>query len=245
MLQTVRSVAAQLDGPGRPAGSSLWTARSGRRRLLCFQVPLAEIGRAGTTLGGSVNDAFVTGAVNGVIAYHERHGAPLDRLTFSFVLSQRQGGGIGGNFFTPVRVHLPIATASAGERLIAVRDAMAGQRMTIEAGGSLASLSGLAGLIQVLPSSVLSQVTRAQVAGVDFATSNVRGSPIPLYIGGARVLHTAPLGPLTGTPFNLTTFSYNGSLDMGLLIDPAAVQDPEGLRTALEEAYTELIRAAE
>ena len=74
--------------------------------------PLADIKRAGASLGGSVNDVFVTGAVNAVLAYHEAQGAAIDTLTFSFVVSQRQGGGTGGNFFTPVRVHLPVAPAS-------------------------------------------------------------------------------------------------------------------------------------
>ena len=92
---------------------------------------------------------------------------------------------------------------------------------------------------------MLSQVTRAQVAGVDFATSNLRGAPFPLYIGGARVLHNATLGPLTGTPFNLTTLSYDGSLDMGLLVDPVAVQDPGELRSCLQDAFTELVSGGE
>ena len=100
----------------------------------------------------------------------------------------------------------------------------------------------MSGLIQVLPASVLSQVTRSQVAGVDFATSNLRGAPFPLYIGGARVEHNSTLGPLTGTPFNLTTLSYDGSLDMGLLVDPVAVEDPGELRACLEQAYLELCR---
>ena len=245
VVQTVRGVASQLDDAGRGGASPLWTARSGRRHLESLRVPLADIKRAGTRLGGSVNDVFVTGAVNGVIAYHERHGAPLDTLTFSFVVSQRQGGGVGGNFFTPVRVHLPVAAPGAGERLAGVRDAMAARRTAMESGGSLANLSGLSGLIQVLPASVLSQVTRAQVAGVTFATSNLRGAPFPLYIGGARVLHNATLGPLTGTPFNLTTLSYDGSLDMGLLVDPVAVPDPGELRSCLQDAFTELVSGGE
>jgi WS/DGAT/MGAT family acyltransferase len=246
LVQTVRAVTGQLEGPGeRPGGSSLWTARSSRRHLESLRVPLDDIKRAGTRLDGSVNDVFVTGAVNGVIAYHERHGAPLDAVTFSFVVSQREGRGVGGNFFTPVRVTLPLTDVSPGERLGAVRDAMAARRTAMQAGGgSLASLSGLSGLIQVLPASVFSQVTRAQVAGVDFATSNLRGAPFPLYIGGGRVQHSSTLGPLTGTPFNLTTLSYDGSLDMGLLVDPVAVEDPGELRVCLEEAYVDLCRPA-
>jgi WS/DGAT/MGAT family acyltransferase len=243
LVQTVRDIAGQLEGPrARPGGSPLWTARSGRRHLESLRVPLADIKQAGTRLGGSVNDVFVTGAVNGVIAYHERHGAPLDALTFSFVVSQRQGDGVGGNFFTPVRVHLPVTPGSAGERLLAVGGAMEARRAAMQAGGSLASLSGLSGLVQVLPASLLSQVTRSQVAGVDFATSNLRGAAFPLYIGGARVEHNSTLGPLTGTPFNLTTLSYDGSLDMGLLVDPVAIPDPGELRACLEQAYLELCR---
>ncbi len=244
VLQTLRDVAGQLEGPGEhPGGSPLWAARSGRRQLESLRVPLTDIKQAGTRLGGSVNDVFVTGAVNGVIAYHERHGAPLDGLTFTFVVSQRQGHGVGGNFFTPVRVHVPVPPASAGERLLAVRGAMEARRAAMETGGSLASLSALSGLVQVLPASVLSQVTRSQVAGVDFATSNLRGAPFPLYVGGARVEYNSTLGPLTGTPFNLTTLSYNGSLDMGLLVDPVAVEDPGELRICLEQAYLELCRS--
>ena len=245
LVQTVRAVSGQLEGPGeRAGGSSLWTARSSRRHLESLRVPLDDIKRSGTRLDGSVNDVFVTGAVNGVIAYHEQHGAPLDAVTFSFVVSQRQGRGVGGNFFTPVRVTLPVTDASPGERLAAVRDAMAARRTAMESGGSLASLSGLSGLIQVLPASVFSQVTRSQVAGVDFATSNLRGAPFPLYIGGGRVQHSSTLGPLTGTPFNLTTLSYDGSLDMGLLVDPVAVEDPGELRACLEAAYLELCQPA-
>ena len=222
VLGTMRGVADQLERPGEVA-SPLWKGRSGRRHLESLRVPLADIKRAGARLGGSVNDVFVTGAVNAVLAYHEEQGAAIDTLTFSFVVSQRQGGGAGGNFFTPVRVHLPVPPASTSARLVAVRDAMAARRAAMPSGGSLASLSGL---VQALPSSVLSRVTRSQTAGVDFATSNLRGAPIPLYIGGGRVLYTTALGPLTGTPFNLTTLSYDGSLDMGLLVDPVALKIP-------------------
>jgi diacylglycerol O-acyltransferase len=235
-----RGAADQLDR-GAPGGSPLWTARSGRRHLESVRFPLADIKRAGAALGGSVNDVFVTGAVNAVIDYHQRHGADLEALTFSFVVSQRQGGGVGGNFFTPVRVHLPVTPAAAGERLLAVRDAMAARRQASQSGVSMA---GLAGMAQLLPASMLSRAGRSQVAGVDFATSNLRGASIPLYIAGARVLYNTTLGPLAGTPFNLTTISYDGSLDMGLLVDPVAVEDPVELRTCLEEAYQELIHTA-
>jgi diacylglycerol O-acyltransferase len=239
----VRGAAAEVHDQS-PAGSPLWTARSARRHLESVRVPLAEVKRTGVALGGSVNDVFVTGAVNAAVAYHRLFGADLEVVRFSFVVSQRQGGGVGGNFFTPVRVQLALPPASPGERLAQVRDAMAGRRESLQKGSSAASLSNLAGLAQMLPASVLSRVARSQILGVDFATSNLRGAPVPLYVSGARVLHTTALGPLAGTPFNLTTLSYDGSLDMGLLVDPVAVADPAGLRDCLEDAYRELIDTA-
>ena len=79
---------------------------------------------------------------------------------------------------------------------------------------------------------------------MDFTTSNVRGAPFDLFIGGAQLLANYPLGPMAGTAFNLTTLSYRGQLDMGCLVDEAAIDDPALLRACLVEAYDELLAAA-
>jgi diacylglycerol O-acyltransferase / wax synthase len=239
LLSALRTAAGPLD-PGHVPGPVLWGARSSRRHLEAVRVPLSGLKTAGQALGGSVNDAFVAGAVNAVLAYQRRLGRDPQALNFSFVVSQREGRGAGGNFFTPVRVHLPVGPASATERVLAVRDAMAARRRAVQSGASLANAVALA---QLLPESVLSRVARSQVAGLDFATSNLRGAPVPLYIAGARVLYNLSMGPLAGTAFNLTTISYDGTMDMGLLVDPSAVEDPGALRVGLEEAYQELIDA--
>jgi WS/DGAT/MGAT family acyltransferase len=238
LVTALRTAAGELDLNGS-SGSPLWNARSGRRHVEAVRVPLDDIKRAGATLGGSVNDVFVTGAVNATVAYHELHKAPLKEVTFSFVVSQRQGDGVGGNYFTPVRVRLPVPPLPASDRLAAVRDAMTARRDAARS-GSL-SLNSLAGLGQFLPAPVLRSVARSQAAPVDFATSNLRGPPVPVYVGGARVIHNTAMGPLTGTPFNLTTISYDGSMDMGLFVDPVAVADPSGLKGCLQEAFGELI----
>jgi hypothetical protein len=78
---------------------------------------------------------------------------------------------------------------------------------------------------------------------MDFATSNLRAAPFPMYISGAEVLENVVMGPVAGTAFNITTISYNGSLDMGVFIDPAAVDDPSSLRRCLEVAYRQLLEA--
>ena len=75
---------------------------------------------------------------------------------------------------------------------------------------AFAVLEGLAGLANVLPTSVLVRMARQQVETIDFTTSNVRGGPIPLYIAGGLIEANYPLGPLAGTAFNLTLLSYDG-----------------------------------
>ena len=105
-------------------------------------------------------------------------------------------------------------------------------------------MSGLAGVANLLPTSLVTSLARSQAAKQDFATSNLRGSRRPLYISGAKVLANYPFGPLAGTAFNLTCMSYNGRVDMGLFVDPVAVEDPAGLRDHVDNAYEELIAIA-
>jgi hypothetical protein len=107
-----------------------------------------------------------------------------------------------------------------------------------------ASLDTLATMSALLPTTVLTRIARTQSQTVDFATSNVRGAGVPLYICGAMVLGNYPVGPLGGVAFNLTMLSYNHNLDMGLNVDTAAVQDPELLRQCIEDSMRELITAS-
>jgi len=104
-------------------------------------------------------------------------------------------------------------------------------------------IDGLAGLANLLPTSVAVRLARQQVETVDFATSNVRGAPFPLFIAGARILANYPIGPTGGTAWNLTLMSYDGHLDMGLNTDLGAVADPELLRDAIATEFASLIAA--
>jgi hypothetical protein len=90
----------------------------------------------------------------------------------------------------------------------------------------------------------MTRVARSQVTKMDFATSNMRGARIPLFVCGSAVLYNVTMGPVAGTAFNVTTISYNGSLDIGVFVDPAAVEDPADLRQCMEDAYADLIVGA-
>lgn len=183
---------------------------------------------------------FVTGAVNGSLLYHDRRDAPVEALNISFVVSTRNDKAIGGNAFTPTPVQVPGGDLSPEERLHEIRDRMAAKRENVTGEGAFA---GLAGLANLLPTSVVTQIARSQAAKMDFATSNLRAAPFTTYMSGAQVLDTISMGPVAGTAFNLTTISYDGSLHLGLFVDPAAVADPADLRDCMLEAYGELLAA--
>lgn len=221
-----------------PSGSPLWRSRSRHRHLELLSLELDQAAASAKRLGGSLNDWFVTGVVNGAVRYHADRGVPLRTLNTSFVVSTRQDRAIGGNAFTPTRFSAPAGPMDAAERFAAISTAMRERRERVTGGGAL---SGLAGVANLLPTSLVTGLARSQAAQMDFATSNLRGAKTQLYISGAAVTANYPFGPLAGTAFNLTTMSYNNRLDMGLFVDPLAVEEPGELRDDIEAAYHELI----
>jgi hypothetical protein len=134
---------------------------------------------------------------------------------------------------------VPTGEMSIAERFAAINEIATAARGT----GASTSLDTISAIASALPTSLITRLVRQQTQTTDFATSNVRGSPVPVYIAGARLLENYPIGPLLGVAFNLTLLSYAGSLDMGLNVDAAAVADPERLAKLLDGAFTDLQKA--
>ena len=235
---TARSLMRQV-AVTEPSRSPLWTERSLRRHLEILSIPLEDAKRAATALGGTVNDLFVTGAAGAAGAYHRERGAEVDLLRMAMPISTRQSGASGSNAFAPTRLLVPVGIPDPAERFTAVQEVLA----TTKAERALGAAAGMAGVLATLPTSLLVRVARQQVGTVDFTTSNVRGAGFDLYFAGARIEANHPIGPLAGTAFNLTTLSYAGNLDMGLLVDTAAIDDPALLRDLLALSYEELLAA--
>ncbi|MEO6317698.1 MAG: wax ester/triacylglycerol synthase family O-acyltransferase [Acidimicrobiales bacterium] len=221
------------------ARSPLWQERSLRRQVEVLQVPLGPAKAAAKVLGGSLNDIFVAAAAGGAGAYHRAAGQPVDELRITMPVSTRTDASAGGNAFTPTRVLLPVGIEDPRARFTAIRERLEATKHE----RAMGIVGGLAGVANLLPTSVAVRLARQQVETVDFATSNVRGAPFPLFIAGARILANYPIGPTGGTAWNLTLMSYDGSLDMGLNADTAAVVDPPALRDAIALEFDSLIVA--
>ena len=241
-VSQVTQVGSQLGATGGPgAGSPLWTRRSRHRRFQVTSHDLEQARSIAHALGGSINDFFLTGAVEGVVEYHHRRGVELDHLNVSFVVSTRTDSSSGANSFTPAVITVPAGPMDPAQRFAEIHR-LAGRRRDGVSGGGL--LGALAGVANLLPTSLVTRTARGQAARIDFATSNFRGAPVPVFIAGALVEANYPLGPVAGTAFNLTTLSYAGHLDMGILADPEAVSDLPDLRDCIDLGYLSLGKAA-
>jgi diacylglycerol O-acyltransferase / wax synthase len=234
---TVRGIVSQLNDTEQ-ARSPLWTERSLRRRMEVLRAPFDETRAAAKRLGGTLNTAFLAAAAEAAGRYHQRMGSPVDELRASMAISTR-GEGSGSNAFSLARLLVPTGDMPIGERFTWIQAAAEAARES----SATASLETLAAVASTLPTSVITRLARQQSQTIDFATSNVRGSPVPLYIAGSEVLENYAVGPLAGVAYNLTLLSYNHSLDMGVNIDTAAVTEPELLRDCLTKAFAALIAA--
>ena len=217
------------------ARSPLWTSRSLHRRVETARAPFRPTKDAAKRLGGTLNTAFLTAAADAASAYHIEMGAPTESLRASMAISTRTEDS-GGNAFSLARLLVPTGEMPIDERFRAIHEATSAAREASRTAG----LDTLAMVASALPTSVITRLVRQQGQTIDFATSNVKGSPVPVYISGAQLVEIYPIGPLGGVAFNLTLMSYLGSLDMALNIDTAAVTEPELLTSSLERAFHRL-----
>ncbi|MGH1492242.1 MAG: wax ester/triacylglycerol synthase domain-containing protein [Acidimicrobiales bacterium] len=243
LVAAVQSAGELLTGGGNEVsgGSPLWKNRSRQRRLEYVRVPLEDLKTAAKALGGTVNDAFMVGLTEGAVRYHQKRDTVVDAFNTSFVVSTRSDNSIGGNSFTPVPVQVGGQQASFKKRMTEIRQTAENARAKSARSGGI---SGMSGVINLLPTSVVTSTARKQGAHIDFATSNLRGAPFPLYCAGAKVLGTVCMGPLAGTAANATALSNDGHFDIGLFIDPKAIVDGEDYRRCVESAFVDMIESA-
>lgn len=219
--------------------SPLWTERSLSRWFGTTELSLDQVRAAARELGGSINDLFITGAVEAASQVHRAAGMPVDELRVSMPVSTRHDRSAGGNAFSPTQTLVPTADMPITERFTAVHEVLS----RVKEEKAIGALEGAANAASMMPSAAIVRTGQHLAGSVDFVCSNVRAAPFDLFIGGAFMEANYPIGPLAGTAFNLTTMSYRGWLFLGLLVDTAAVAEPDELLARLDEAYDALLEA--
>ncbi len=229
-LDVANSVSRQVLISGGPLAS--WPAlRSMTSRFEVISLPGARA--ASRALGGSRNTLLVAAAASGLGLYLQEIGEPAAELRLATPTSLRHSSEFGGNWFAPIRVEVPTAVGHSGPQFGVVGERLARARSE----PALRVTSTLALAIGRLPNRVLIPALHAQADTVDYAATTLPGARGPRHICGATIEESYPFGPRLGCPLNISAFGNEDRLDVGLVIDPAAVADPDRLLSCLKTAF--------
>lgn len=228
-----------------PAPVAPFNADIGSERSFVFgSVPLADLKAVKNHFGVTVNDMVLALVGTSLRDYLLWQGElPDESLRTSIAVSLRaEDDGDLANKVTAAGVTLATDVADPAKRLRAI--ARESDRAKDEArhGGK-----GFLEVISILPPvlvNAMMSMTPPQlvpkVTGFNLMISNVRGSPLPMYVGGARVTEIYPMSIVApGNAINVTCISYLDKIEFGFTIDPKIFPDPwrlvDGLPAALEE----------
>jgi WS/DGAT/MGAT family acyltransferase len=238
LRDTLASVGRVLSPASEPM-SPLMRDRSTRVHFNYLPIPFEELKRAGRTQGASVNDAFVAGVAGGLARYHALHGQPVEALRMLMPVNVRGGerAGHAGNQFAPARFAVPVGIEDPAKRIRAICKLSREQRDE----PALPLVEPISAALGSLPSAAVVALFGAMQKTTDFTTSNVRGPRRATWMSGAKVEAIMPFGPLAGAAVNVTVFSYDGSMHVGINSDPAAVPDPELFYECLQKGFDEVL----
>ncbi|WP_371778665.1 WS/DGAT/MGAT family O-acyltransferase [Streptosporangium subroseum] len=255
-----RDLANRLSGgdpvPALPRLTVPRTPFSGRitahRRFAFTTLPLKDVKQVKNAFGVTVNDVVMTLCAGALRQWLLKHDAlPEQPLVAGVPFSLRVPGDHSvGNQVTIMITTLATQVADPVERLMAVRDAME----LIKDRSSLAPARWLQELSDMMPSALTGMAARAafnlfagSAGPINVVISNVPGPQIPLYVSGARLLSYHPVSVVTDASggLNITVFSYDGSLDVGVITCREMVPDVWTVTDYLRDALSELVFLAE
>ncbi|GAA3238507.1 wax ester/triacylglycerol synthase family O-acyltransferase [Actinocorallia longicatena] len=245
VLRRANPERADLAGaPRTPFNASI----SQHRTFAFGSLPLDDVKKVRRELGVSVNDvvmAMCTGALRQWLIDHDA--LPSQPLVACVPVSLRRGAACDeSNALSAMFAPLPVQIEDPAERFAAVRTQMQSvkRRFASSTGTWFEMVSGLVpSPISGLATRLVMQVVPA-ITPVNLIISNVPGPQQPLYVRGARILTYYPASVISDATggVNITVFSYNGSLDIGIIACPELVPDAWNLVDYLRDALTELLK---
>ena len=236
-VSSAAELAASIYRTIRPVnrrGSPLMSERSMIRRLGVHEVPFGRLRAAAHHGGGALNDAFVAGVAGGLRIYHEKHGVPVGDLHLTMPMSlRREGDEIGGNRITIMRFDVPVGVADPVERIRQIHDITGKVRQE----KSVPYTQWIAGALNMMPRWYIGSILR----NVDFLCSDVPGIPVPVFLGGAKVLTQYGFGPTIGSAVNVTLLTYVDVCTLGIDVDTAAIPDYDVFHACLVAGFDEVL----
>ena len=223
--------------PVNRTGSPLMKKRSLVRRLGVLEVPFPELRAAAHCSGGALNDAFVAGVAGGLRRYHEKRGVAVGDLHLTMPMSLREEGDeMGGNRITVMRFDVPAGVADPAQRIREIHE----RTSRVRHEKSLPYTQWIAGALNMMPRWYIGSILRH----VDFLCSDVPGIPVPVFLGGARVLTQYAFGPTIGAAVNVTLLTYVDTCALGIDVDTGAIPDYDVFSESLAAGFDEVLALA-
>lgn len=237
VVRTAESV-AKLVRPVREPLSPIMRARGMSRRLMALDFSLSALKAAGHAAGGTLNDAYLAALAGGMRCYHLAHGADCAALRVNMPVNlRRPDDPPGSNRFTPVRFTLPIDIADPVERIRRVGELAQAERREPAVG--MADL--IASVLNAVPPQVTTAVMGSMLKSLDLVATNVPGLTEPVSLVGAPVLLQYAFAPPSGAALSAALLSYLDQCTIGIVVDTAAVPDPDVLARCIAEGCAEVL----
>jgi diacylglycerol O-acyltransferase / wax synthase len=234
---------ARLVMPTRKPLSSVMTGRSAQLCLDTKALPFETLRNAGKQAGASLNDAFISLVLDTLDRYHKRYGHDCDRVRIHMPINIRDADTAdrAGNQFVPARIVMHVGDNNDTEgRLRRVSTHLAAVRQE----PALRWVNTVSATIQRLGVPISRRIIGGMMKGVDVLASNVAGPPCPLYLAGEHVEEFYAFGPPAGAALNITLFSYDHTVHLGVTSVVGAVDSRREFLACLDEAIADMAALA-
>ncbi len=197
--------------------------------------------------GATVNDAVLAVTGGALRRYLEAHDElPPSSLVVWCPVNAGSEGAPGANNLSGMSVPIGSDIEDPLARLGAIRAATA----SCKAAESGVAARMVTELTQHIPSAGMAGLARL-MSNERFAprfcnlfVSNVPGSPVPLYMAGARCSHQFGLAPLgNGMGLFIAVGSYDGKLTFNIISDRKIIPDMAFFRECLQRSHEEMLAA--
>ena len=256
LTRTARSLTGRLGQPPSEARVRLFSAPrtpftgavTPRRSVAFGRSSLSDVKAVGRALGATVNDVLLAATTSSLRSYlAARDALPGEPLVAAMPVSLRGTGEVDpGVQVSVLMVRLPVHEDDPVGRLKLINADTTSLKSERAARGG----DPLAEWAELVPPALLTGVARlysgARLADRhpplhNLVVSSIPGPPVPLYIAGATLEATYPMGPLMeGSGLNVTVLTNLGNVDVGIIACPDLVPDVGDLARGFETGVSEL-----
>ena len=230
--------------------TSLNTRISAHRSVSFETVSLSGIKRIKNHYDVTVNDVVIAICASAVREWLIEHDdLPTKQLLAMVPVSVRlpEEFGTFGNRVSMMTVPIPTTEHEPAKRVRKAHRAMKKAKARHESTPRMLIEDANAAIPPVLLGRTARLLLGVAASGqlnppLNLVISNIPGSPVPLYMAGARLEENYPLSVITdGMGLNLTIISYLDRVDFGIVGCREAVPDPWFVADEIRRAYEELL----